>query len=54
MNHSDIPAWLETTRATATVQMTRWQGVDPSRLLEACDLVERLLAMRPNVLLIPR
>jgi len=47
MNIADIPSWLETTRAAAEVQAERWQGVDPSRLLEACDLVAQLLALQP-------
>jgi hypothetical protein len=48
MDHADIPAWVTETRATAKTQMERWQGVDPSRLLEACDLIEQLL--QPNQL----
>lgn len=46
MNRSEIPAWLESTRTTAKLQAQRWEGVDPSRLLEACDLIEELL--QPN------
>lgn len=44
MDRVDIPAWVAAQRATAKTQLERWQGVDPSRLLEALDLIEQLLA----------
>jgi hypothetical protein len=38
-----IRTFIQTNRAIAQVQAQRWDGVDPSRLLEACDLLEQLL-----------
>jgi hypothetical protein len=43
MDIVDIPEWVAQQRAAAKTQAERWQGVDPSRLLEALDLVEQLL-----------
>jgi hypothetical protein len=43
MDIADIPEWVAQQRAAAKTQAERWQGVDPSRLLEALDLVEQLL-----------
>ena len=47
MDTADIPKWIAEQRAAAELQRQRWQGVDPSRLLEALDLVEQLLG-RPG------
>lgn len=47
MDIADIPEWVAQQRAAADLQRQRWQGVDPSRLLEALDLIEQLL-QRPG------
>ena len=43
MNRGDIPRWVAEQRTAAQIQAQRWQGVDPSRLLEALDVIESLL-----------
>lgn len=40
----DIPAWIAEQRAVCQVQLRRWDGVDPTRLLQALDLIEQLLS----------
>lgn len=42
MNNQDIDAFLSQSRQVAAVQKQRWQGVDPTRLEEACDIIEQL------------
>lgn len=41
---TDIPSWIAEQRARAKIQKQRWDGVDPTYLEEACDLIEKLLA----------
>lgn len=46
-------------RATAEQQLARWDGVDPTRLLAACDVIDELLgagmsgAPRPQLVVEP-
>lgn len=47
MDIADILTWVAEQRAAAEIQRQRWQGVDPSRLLEALDLIEQLMG-RPG------
>ena len=47
MDVADIPTWVAEQRAAAEQQKQRWQGVDPSRLLEALAVIEQLLG-RPG------
>lgn len=43
MDRSEIATFIAENRAIAQQQLARWDGVDPSRLLQACDLLEQLL-----------
>lgn len=40
----DIRQFIAENREIATVQAQRWQGVDPSRLLQALDYLETMLS----------
>ena len=42
MHNYDIDGFLAESRQVAAVQKQRWQGVDPTRLEQACDLIEQL------------
>lgn len=42
MDSHDIDAFIAHSRQVAAVQKQRWQGVDPTRLEEACDIIEQL------------
>ena len=43
MDDQSIRAFVEENRRIANQQLTRWDAVDPSRLLEACAIIETLL-----------
>lgn len=47
MTPDDIRAWITTNRDIARVQLERWDGVDPTRFLTACTLLEQLLDATP-------
>lgn len=42
MDSQDIDAFIAHSRQVAAVQKQRWQGVDPTRLEQACDIIELL------------
>lgn len=44
MDRARIRAFIDANRPIAEVQRQRWDGVDPTRLLEACDLLEQAIA----------
>lgn len=44
MNKEAIQSFITENRASAETQAQRWQGVDPSRLLAALDIIEALLS----------
>jgi hypothetical protein len=43
MDTQKIRAFIDANRPIAEVQKQRWDGVDPSRLLEACELLEQAI-----------
>ena len=47
MTPEEIRAWIAANRQVARVQLDRWDAVDPTRLLAACDLLEQLLDGAP-------
>jgi hypothetical protein len=49
MDKQATRAWVDSNRQVARRQLARWDAVDPSRLLEACAIIESLLDAQPAV-----